>query len=139
ESPMVDYLRGLRAPQMPKGNPPLSEEELHVIRSWILAGAKDDSERVAAREKEGSAPGTRRSTPDTASTKESLGFDPKTLGALANDPAMQKALNTLLFSSNDEEKFFARRALRLPLVPKAPEPPKVKGPAFNPIDQFIVA
>src|SRR5438034_822068 len=31
-SPLVEYLRGLREPQMPKGNPVLSEDELHLIR-----------------------------------------------------------------------------------------------------------
>jgi mono/diheme cytochrome c family protein len=130
ESALVEYLRGLREPQMPKGNPALSEEELHLIRSWIFAGAKDDSELAAA---QASAPPTldpRRSTP---------ALDPKALGALANDPATQKTLDTLLFSSNNEEKLFAQRTLRLALLPKAPEPPKIQGPAFNPIDQFILA
>jgi len=39
ESPLVDYLRGKREPQMPKGNPALTEDELHLMRLWILAGA----------------------------------------------------------------------------------------------------
>src|SRR5438105_15461746 len=48
KSALIEYLRGLREPQMPKGNPVLSEDELHLVRLWILAGAKDDSVAVAA-------------------------------------------------------------------------------------------
>src|SRR2546423_711951 len=36
ESAVVQYIRGLAdAPQMPKGQPLLNEDELHLIRSWI--------------------------------------------------------------------------------------------------------
>jgi hypothetical protein len=121
KSALVEYLRGLREPQMPKSNPVLSEDELHSIRLWILAGAKDDSEAVAAAQK--------------ASAKDLPPLDAKAM----TDPAAQTALNTLLFSSNAEEKLFAQRALRLALLPKGPEPPKVSTPVFNPIDQFIAA
>ena len=34
-SAIVQYIRGRKESQMPKGNPPLPEEELHLIRSWI--------------------------------------------------------------------------------------------------------
>lgn len=44
ESPVVQYIRGVRQPQMPRRKPPLSEDELHVIRMWIKAGAVDDSQ-----------------------------------------------------------------------------------------------
>jgi len=44
ESAIVKYIRGIYKPQMPKRAEPLSEEELHVIRSWILAGAVDDTQ-----------------------------------------------------------------------------------------------
>ena len=41
ESSVVQYIRGLAdGPQMPKGSPALSEEELHLIRSWIAARRK---------------------------------------------------------------------------------------------------
>src|SRR5436309_1595630 len=128
ESALVEYIRGLREPQMPKGNPALSEEELHLIRMWILAGAKDDSDMVAA-----------TGTP-TVMAPITVGVpDMNAIRAAGNDPAMQKALNILLFSPNNKEKLFAHRALRLALLPKAPEPPSVKAAVFNPIDQFIVA
>src|SRR5271156_523604 len=40
DSAIVQYIRGLAdGPQMPKGEPPLSEQDLHLIRSWIAAGA----------------------------------------------------------------------------------------------------
>ena len=104
-----------------KGNPALTEEQLHLIREWILAGAKDDS-AIASVE-----------TPQADSAEA---------GSATNlavaDPAAQKALNDLLFSGNNEARFIAQRTLRLGLLPKPPEPPKVRGAVFNPIDQFIV-
>ena len=125
ESALVQFIRGLREPQMPKGDPALNEDELHLIRLWIFAGAKDDSELVAAEQKKSAA--------------DLPILDGKALDGLAKDPAAQKALNILLFSANNEEKLFAQRAVRLALLPKGPEPPKVNAPAFNPIDQFIIA
>jgi len=121
DSALVEHLRGLREPQMPKGNPVLSEDELHLIRLWIFAGAKDDSEAVTAAQK--------------ASAKDLPALDSR----IMNDPAAQTALNTLLFNPNAEERLFAQRALRLTLLPKVPEPPKVNTPVFNPIDQVIAA
>ncbi len=121
ESPLVQYLRGLRTPQMPKQNPALSEAELHLIRQWIFAGASDDSASVAVEEP--------RSDPAETGGTASLAAD----GA-----STQGALDELLFSANGEERLLAQRRLRLALLPKAPEPPKVHGPVFNPVDQFIV-
>ena len=122
ESPLVQFLRGLREPQMPKGNPALSEEELHLIREWILAGARDDSASIAVEEKAGGL--------TESGTQASL---------VAYDSSTQKALNDLVFSGNGKDRLIAQRKLRLALLPKPPEPPKVKAPAFNPIDQFIAA
>ncbi|MFM1920948.1 MAG: hypothetical protein RLZZ303_2582 [Candidatus Hydrogenedentota bacterium] len=42
-SPVVKFIRGELRPRMPKRKPPLPEEELHLIRLWIAAGAADDS------------------------------------------------------------------------------------------------
>src|SRR5262249_53321439 len=115
------YIRGLREPQMPKGSPALSEEELHIVRMWIFAGAKDDSGQLAE--------------------KSSGGFsvDASSAGAFGNDPATQRAFNTLLFSGDNNERFLARRAFRLALLPKIAEPPATRTSQKNPIDQFIVA
>jgi hypothetical protein len=106
---------------MPKGNPPLSENEVHLLREWISAGAKDDSPPVAA------------SAPAISATNA-----PSAPG-LGTDPAARQALNDLLFSGNNQQRLLAQRALRLALVPRPPEPPAVRQPVFNPIDQFIVA
>jgi mono/diheme cytochrome c family protein len=122
DSPLVQYLRGLREPQMPKGNPALSEEDLHLIREWIFAGARDDSASVASEEK--------------ANSSSAAGA---TAGVAVDSPGMQKALNDLLFSGNGKDRFFAQRRLRLALLPNPLVPPPVKAPVFNPIDQFIVA
>ncbi len=122
ESPLVQHLRGLRKPQMPKGNPPLSEEEVHLIRQWIFAGARDDSAVAAAERHKGERIGS--------VSEASLA---------ANDPGTQQALNDLVFSGNGEDRLLAQRRVRLTLLPKPPEPPRVKGPVFNAIDQFIMA
>ncbi|MCC6489980.1 MAG: hypothetical protein IT364_21000 [Candidatus Hydrogenedentes bacterium] len=41
-SPMVLHIRGVYLPKMPKDAAELTESELHVIRVWIAAGAKDE-------------------------------------------------------------------------------------------------
>jgi mono/diheme cytochrome c family protein len=122
ESPLVQFVRGLRRPQMPKGNPPLSEDEVHLLREWIFAGAKDDSASLAAEDK----------AADSAASAA-------TANSFAGDPAAQKALSDLLFSANNEQRLLAQRRLRLALLPKAPEPPPVNTPVCNPIDNFIAA
>jgi uncharacterized membrane protein len=43
DSSVVQYIRGLKQPQMPRKRPPLTEDELHTVRMWINAGAVDDS------------------------------------------------------------------------------------------------
>src|SRR4051812_19376699 len=48
ESAIIQRIRGRTRPQMPKDRAPLSEDELHLLRSWIAAGAKDDSGGAAA-------------------------------------------------------------------------------------------
>src|SRR6266513_833548 len=48
ESAIILRTRGRTKPQMPKGRPPLSEDEVHLLRMWIAAGAKDDSGGAAA-------------------------------------------------------------------------------------------
>ncbi len=117
ESSIVKYIRGLAAgPQMPKGETPLKEEELHLIRSWIAAGALDDS-ALAARSAAPRANAVSALTPGDT----------------------QRWVNTFIFGSDKEEQFAARRALRLGLVAPAPPPPKVRGPVFNEIDQFVAA
>jgi uncharacterized membrane protein len=44
-SSMVKYIRGEFNPIMPEDADPLTEDELHVIRLWIAAGAIDDTPR----------------------------------------------------------------------------------------------
>ncbi len=102
ESSVVKYIRGLAdGPQMPKGSPPLSEEELHLIRSWIAAGAKDDSAEMA---KVGNTNGS--------------------FGNLKADA--QKLLNRLLYENlSAEERFLLTRQFRATFLPPAPRIPEV--------------
>lgn len=126
ESSVVIYIRGLAdGPQMPKGAPTLSEDELHLIREWIAAGAKDDSAEMA-----------------TASEKSA-----GSLGNLNADG--QKLLNRLLYDNlSAEERFMVTRQFRttfLPPAPNIPQPPADILSAENAaktnsaIDAFIVA
>jgi len=48
ESVMVRYITGESKPQMPLGAPPLSKEEVALVREWIKSGARDDSPAEAA-------------------------------------------------------------------------------------------
>ncbi len=43
ESPAVQYIRGILRPQMPKGEEPVPEDDLHTLRLWIAAGAENDA------------------------------------------------------------------------------------------------
>src|SRR5690349_2284977 len=51
---VINYLTGESKPQMPLGQPPLPAEQIDLFRSWITAGAKDDSPAEA---REDLAPG----------------------------------------------------------------------------------
>lgn len=44
ESTLIKYVRGALLPQMPEDDMPLLREEVHMLRLWIYAGAKDDSQ-----------------------------------------------------------------------------------------------
>lgn len=117
EGSIVNFIRGLaKGPQMPKGETPVSENDLHLIREWIAAGAIDDSAAYAA---------------DQARAKKSF------VGGSAD--ATRAALDAFIFGTDKNEQFAARRAYRLSLLAPAPVPPKVAGPVLNPIDQFVEA
>lgn len=47
ESPLILYVTGELRPQMPKGEEPLTEQEVTLLRAWIAAGAPDDSSAAA--------------------------------------------------------------------------------------------
>ena len=51
-SPLVQYIRGELQPQMPRNEPPLSDDDLHVIRMWIAAGAPESVEDQLVDEEE---------------------------------------------------------------------------------------
>jgi mono/diheme cytochrome c family protein len=126
ESPAVRYIRGELKPQMPKGNPPLSEEGLHLLREWISAGAKDDTVEaalVAASERAA----WEQFDPHQHRTIAKARLTPAEMDALLNDEA------------DGERRFLARRAWRLTQLPPAPIAPPVKGPVFNAVDKFITA
>jgi hypothetical protein len=48
ESSIIKYIRGIANPRMPEDEPPLTDEQVHTLRMWIAAGAKDDSAEGAA-------------------------------------------------------------------------------------------
>ncbi|MEO6036454.1 MAG: PSD1 and planctomycete cytochrome C domain-containing protein, partial [Verrucomicrobiota bacterium] len=105
ESSVVKYIRGLAdGPQMPKGSPALSEEELHLIREWIFAGAKDDSG-------------------DVASIAEKTSFGNLSAGA-------QKLMNRLIYDNlSARERFNVTRQFRITFLPPEPKIPESTGAA----------
>ena len=122
ESSVVKYIRGLAdGPQMPKGAPALSEEELHLIRQWIAAGAKDDSVEMAK-----------------ASAKNGNG----SFGNL--NANAQKILNRLLYENlSAEQRFVLTRQFRTTFLSPAPKAPQraadiLSAEAANAIDAFIL-
>ena len=126
ESPVVRYIRGELKPQMPKGNPPMSVEGLHLLRQWIAAGAKDDtSEALTLAKNEKAA--WEQFDPHQHRTVAKARLTPVEMDALLNDEA------------DAERRFLARRAWRLTQLPAAPIAPPVKGPVFNAVDKFITA
>lgn len=51
ESLTIQMLTGAKKPAMPYKQPPLPAAKIHTLKQWILAGARDDSERTATAEK----------------------------------------------------------------------------------------
>jgi hypothetical protein len=44
ESPLVQYLRGIKTPRMPFGGPPLPEKQIGLIEKWIDQLPEDEPE-----------------------------------------------------------------------------------------------
>ncbi|HYW44694.1 MAG TPA: hypothetical protein VE959_17665 [Bryobacteraceae bacterium] len=40
---LVQFLTGEMKPQMPLGMPPLAPEQIELVRTWVMAGARDDT------------------------------------------------------------------------------------------------
>ncbi|MCD6050947.1 MAG: hypothetical protein K0Q55_2350, partial [Verrucomicrobia bacterium] len=126
ESSVVRYIRGELKPQMPKGNPPVSAEGLHLLRQWISAGAKDDSAEVLL------------ATANERAAWEK--FDPRKHDTVAKARLTAEEMDALLSDEADgERRFLARRQWRVTQLPPAPALPSVSGPVFNGIDKFIIA
>ena len=124
QSAIVEYIRGIRQPQMPKGHKPLTEEELHTIRMWIAAGARDDSpEGVKA---------------ESNSTKPQA---TKAAWEVVEDPLAKTILNPEAWQKTEDKLglFLKWRESRLAKLPPAPTPPQVTTPTLNPIDNFVAA
>ncbi|MBE7488427.1 DUF1553 domain-containing protein [bacterium] len=118
DSSLVQYVRGILQPRMPKEEPPLSEDEVHLIREWIASGAIDDSSTQIE---------TRATTAGAASAPP-----------LSQEEA-EAELQALLFTADPVEQLLKKRAYRLKYLPAPPQPPEVTGPVNNDIDRFIVA
>jgi mono/diheme cytochrome c family protein len=121
DSPLIQYVRGLKLPQMPKGSPALDPKELHLLREWIAAGARDDSGSVAT----------------TASGAVTNELDFGVGGAIKTNAALQQALEVALHGTNGTEKLIARRQLRIAALPPSPVVPKLSAPGLNEVDAFL--
>src|SRR6266568_4308645 len=122
ESAIILRTRGLTKPQMPKDRPALSEEEVHLLRMWIAAGAKDDSGGAAAAAVSVAAATTR---PAYEMVRDELAKE-------ILDPARWDACEdkVMLLSEWRKERIGKLKGM--------PEVPKVSGEVLNPIDNFIL-
>jgi hypothetical protein len=121
DSPLIQYVRGLKLPQMPKGSPALDPKELHLLREWIAAGARDDSGSLAA------------ATPGAIVNETDFGVS----SAIKTNAALQRALEVALHGTNGTEKLLARRQLRIAALPPSPIVPKMPAPGINEVDAFL--
>src|ERR1700736_5109347 len=103
ESPLIQRVRGLRGPRMPRGQEPLTDLEISMLDAWIKAGAPDDTPLLI---------------------DHSLPLVP------THPPHYQdeQLLNQLLFAENSEQVLKLRRAVRLERVPVPPDPPQLAPP-----------
>lgn len=157
EGSLVKYIRGELRPQMPKGEDPLTEGQLHVIRMWIAAGAVDDSATATtatpaptpvdtpAAPEAAPAPAPVPDTPAETPAVDQAAPQPAATEPAPQTPAMPAvatngpSVEELLFSGGPEDLLIKRRAYRLSFVPKPAAPPAVDGPCNNDVDRFIVA
>ncbi|HRK33963.1 MAG TPA: DUF1553 domain-containing protein [Candidatus Hydrogenedentes bacterium] len=149
ESSIVKYIRGVLRPQMPKGEDPMTEDQLHVIRLWIAAGAIDDTEGAGAADV-AAAPVETAPAPEAtpAPTETPAVPEAEVPAPVASEPAAAPVASAmpnaptveeLLFSGGPEDLLVKRRNYRMALVPKPAVPPSTDKPINNDIDRFIVA
>jgi hypothetical protein len=123
ESAIILRIRGLTKPQMPKGRPALSEDEVHLLRMWIAAGAKDDSGGAAAAAVSVAAATTRPAY------------------EVVSDPLAKEILDPERFEKNEDKLglLIKWREDRIGKLKAMPEVPKVMGATKNAIDHFVLA
>ena len=83
--------------------------------------------------------GSRTGQTDRSTVRVSPALGTNLLKALTGNPESISAFSALLFEGDTDERFAARRALRIAWRSPPPPPPEVDSPHFNPIDQFIAA
>src|SRR5882724_9635750 len=121
ESAIILRTRGQTMPQMPRDRPALSEDELHLLRMWIAAGAKDDSGGAAAA----------AVSVATATTRPAYEVVSDPLAKEILDPAMWDACEDKLMLLSEWRKERIGKLKAMPAIPK------VSGETINPIDNFI--
>src|SRR2546430_4799438 len=106
---------------MPKGRPALSEDEVHLLRMWIAAGAKDDSGGAAAAAVSVAAATTRPA------------YD------VVADPLAKEILDPAKFDACEDKLMLLSewRKERIAKLKAMPAGPKGATESANPIDNFI--
>jgi hypothetical protein len=123
ESAIVLRIRGVTKPQMPKDRAVLSEDELHLLRMWIAAGAKDDSGGAAA------------AAVSVAAATARPAYE------VVSDPLAKEILDPGKFEACEDKLglLVKWREDRIGKLRAMPEVPKVPGETSNPIDSFVLA
>ncbi len=144
ESSLVQYIEGTKKPRMPKGDDPMAEGEIALIRAWIAAGAIDDSGVKIPNAKTASviatpadvspaAPNPAPAVAQVQPVKPSPATSPP-------PPATTQKISEDWDPQVDftpAEAVAVRRYVRLKNLPPPPSVPTTQAIAYNPIDNFI--
>lgn len=160
ESSIIAYLTGEKKPRMPKGDDPLTPEQIQLFRDWIASGAPDDSTGAPAVE-------TTIVVADVAASAVEANAAPTTTPAATQPATAPSAVETAAAATtspstaptaevkrapevispnwepnvawNENELVAIRRYIRLQFVAPPPPVPQVEATINNPVDAFIVS
>ncbi len=129
ESAVIQYIEGARKPRMPKGKKPLTDEQVGLIKAWIVQGAVDDAGKVGVTVAQG---------PSSAKAQAAVAAQP-VAGGTAPAPRVVSEDWDPNVPWSAAEAVAVRRYQRLKFVPAPPAVPQGDVPAFNEVDRFIAA
>ncbi len=135
DSSIIKYAIGTLKPRMPKGEDPLADGEIALLKNWIAAGAIDDSNvKVTAAPNISAANSV--ATPAVATTAPATAPAPSVATTTDEKPSPDWDPQSEFSAA---ENVAVRRYIRLKNLPPPPAIPTTQATVFNPIDNFIIA